>query len=232
MSELTFLVIFFLLLVTLFSVEKYQEYKLKFYESKLVPHAFINSLTFLQKSLLQKNNENSNLYFDYQSVYFRNVLLVNHQKTHTIQDEISNTQFFVNYFNALKDVSYKLKVQFENNNNHNIYIPTFLFQPFIENIYKHGKETDSIILIKVVVNNSFFNSLIDIEIGLEDNETYEQKIPIKESSNGIYLSAIKLNNTCFKAAPGSFTENAITIKKSNNGNYKAFIYLPANLLKI
>jgi LytS/YehU family sensor histidine kinase len=232
MSELTFWVILFLLIITIFSLSKSEEYKLKFFESQLVPHAFLNSLTFLQKSLLQKNHENSNLYFDYQSVYLRNILLTNSQKTHTVQDEISNTQFFVNYFNALKDVSYKLKVQFEHNNKHNIYIPAFLFQPFIENIYKHGKETDGIILIKVVVNNSFFNSLLDIEIGIEDNEIYKQKIPIKESCNGIYLAAVKLNNTCCKAALGSFTENAVTIKKSNNGNYKAFIYLPANLQNI
>ena len=125
-----------------------------------------------------------------------------------------------------------MKVQFEHNNKQNIYIPAFLFQPFIENIYKHGKQTDAIILIKVVVNNSFFNSLVNIEIGLDDNETYKQKIPIKESINGIYLAAVKLNNTCHKAALGSFTENAITIKKSDNGNYKVFIYLPANLQNI
>lgn len=232
MSELTFWVMLFLLIITIFSLSKSEEYKLKFYESQLVPHAFLNSLTFLQKSLVQKNNENSNLYFDYQSVYLRNVILANSQITHTIEDEISNTQFFVNYFNALKDVSYKLKVQFEHNNKQNIYIPAFLFQPFIENIYKHGKQTDAIILIKVVVNNSFFNSLVNIEIGLDDNETYKQKIPIKESINGIYLAAVKLNNTCHKAALGSFTENAITIKKSDNGNYKVFIYLPANLQNI
>ena len=125
-----------------------------------------------------------------------------------------------------------MKVQFENNNKQNIFIPAFLFQPFVENIYKHGKETDATILIKFVVNNSFFNSLVNIEIGFDDNEKYQQKISIKKSSNGIYLAAVKLNNTCHKAALGSFAENAITIKKSINGNYKIFIYLPANLQKI
>lgn len=84
MSELTFWVMLFLLIITIFSLSKSEEYKLKFYESQIVPHAFLNSLTFLQKSLIQKNNENSNLYFDYQSVYLREILLANSKITHTI----------------------------------------------------------------------------------------------------------------------------------------------------
>lgn len=229
MSQYSIQIYFLLFVMALYFFDQSQLYKLKYRQEQLIPHTFLNSLTFLQSALIKNEYQNAIGYFDYQTSYLKKVVTAKAKIIHSLHQEIEDAHLFVQYFNAVNNVAFQLNVKIENKSNTEILVPTLLLQPFIENIFKHTKTKASVINVQVIINNSFFNKISTISIQLNNNELYNKNVSITKKTNGLYIAQNRLQYVCSITATNSFYENGISIKKSNNNNIQVTIHLPSSL---
>jgi len=66
--------LFLLMIALVYFLKKTIELEAKYYHSQLLPHAVLNSMIFLQKSIINNNPDHAKLYFEYQTSYLQKIL--------------------------------------------------------------------------------------------------------------------------------------------------------------
>lgn len=66
--------LFLLMIALVYFLKKTIELEAKYYHSQLLPHAVLNSMIFLQKSIINNNPDHAKLYFEYHTSYLQKIL--------------------------------------------------------------------------------------------------------------------------------------------------------------
>ena len=205
--------------------------KAKYYHSQIMPHAILNSLVFLQTKIL-KTEKVLPIFFDYQTHYLKKILQTENKLTCSLKEELENTIEFISYFNLVNNTSYIYEVIWTNQIKDRVLVPNLLLQPFIENIFKHSKNSEGCILISITINDTFFNQMMLIDLKLKGHEQYNERVKISKNSTGLYFAKSKIYYTCLVAAGRGVNESDTKIYRSNNGNFQIKISMPTTLVQI
>ena len=131
--------LFILMISLIIYLTKTTEYQAKYYHSQLLPHALLNDMVFFQKSIIENNTANAQQYFAYQTNYLKKILETENKLVSLITEEIQQTEDFVYYYNLVNNSDFKIQFDVNNKKNKAFYVPSLLFQPFVENIFKYEK---------------------------------------------------------------------------------------------
>lgn len=125
----------------------------------LKPHFIFNALSSVQNLIFKNDIDKTLEYIGYFSKYLRAIMQNSGSKLVPLQEEFDNclryTELEKLRFNEKVDLQFKVDSGI---NSSEILIIPFLFQPFIENIFKHAFDKDSL------------QPLIRIEVRMNDNE--------------------------------------------------------------
>ncbi|MCW3161015.1 sensor histidine kinase [Chryseobacterium oryctis] len=139
--------------------------KLKSLKSQMNPHFFFNALNTLQSYILSNDKKEAVSYLSKFSKLTRSILEMSDKDDVSVGEEI---QTLTNYLELEKarfngDFHYSIEVD-EKLNPMDIFIPSLLLQPFVENAIKHGllhKKTDKNLIIKFDDENEYLKISID-----------------------------------------------------------------------
>ena len=128
------------------SINKRNEIEQNLKESQLValrsqmdPHFIFNALNSIQDFIVQEDKRSANHYLSQFSKLMRNILNVSDKNEISLKKEIDYLKLYLS-LEALRfedQFHYEFEID-ENLNIENIFIPSMLIQPFIENAIKHG----------------------------------------------------------------------------------------------
>lgn len=166
---------------------KLNEFTLKGLQGQMNPHFVFNSLCTMQHLIANENEEDVRNYLVDFSRLVRDILEHSRNETHSLQDEIV---FLKNYI-QLEKIRYKnsfdtlWNVEIETDEIEDIYIPTMLVQPVVENAIKHG-----------VFNTKADKGLIQISINLKTHHLLQ--ISVKDNGSMPVLQQSKHNSVALK----------------------------------
>lgn len=227
-------VFLFILIVSLIiHLKKTTEYQAKYYHSQLLPHALLNDMVFFQKSIIENNTANAQQYFAYQTNYLKKILETENKLVSLLSEEMQQTKEFVYYYNLVNNSDFKIQFDVDNKRNKAFYVPSLLFQPFIENIFKYEKNREATILITIMVLESWNNSCLNISIAPNVSSNFDKHFKIKKSHRGLKIAKQKIKYTCSLATKDNmYHSNSIKIKMNNEGSMKVMLVIPSTLSKI
>ena len=225
-----FLFFFVLLIIIANLLSKLSLYKAKFYHSQLIPHALLNDMVFFQQSLINLEKEKQLQYFEYHSSYFQSILKVNTYLTSPLSIELKQANKVVEYFNMVHTSNFEIEINNTHSGDNDINIPSLLFQPFIENIYKHSGLKSGTIKINITNKASYNETYISIYL-VSDLE-YNIKVKKRKDYSGMAIINGKINETCQAAGTNNYYDCTIKYKKNANNQMLVSITLPSNLKSI
>ena len=222
---------FFVLLIVIANLlSKLSLYKAKFYHAQLIPHALLNDMVFFQQSLINLDKEKQLQYFEYHSSYFKSILKVNTYLTSALSIELKQVNKFVEYFNMVHGSNFEIEIHNKHSDDDDINIPSLLFQPFIENIFKHSGLKNGTIKINIT-NKASYNETY-ISIYLDSDLEYNIKVKKRKDYSGMAIIDGKINETCQAAGTNNYYDCTIKYKKNANNQMLVSITLPSNLKSI
>jgi LytS/YehU family sensor histidine kinase len=225
-----FLFFFVLLIIIANLLSKLSLYKAKFYHSQLIPHALLNDMVFFQQSLINLEKEKQLQYFEYHSSYFQSILKVNTYLTSPLSIELKQANKIVEYFNMIHASNFEIEINNTYSGDNDINIPSLLFQPFIENIFKHSRLKSGTIKINIA-NKASYNETY-ISIYLVSDFGYNIKVKKRKDYCGMAIINGKINETCQAAGTDNYYDCTIKYKKNANNQMFVSITLPSNLKSI
>jgi hypothetical protein len=146
------------------------ESTLKSLQSQMNPHFVFNSLNTIQSFITEKNEEGAIDYLSDFSVLMREIL---EQSVHTFISLENEIQFLKQYA-QLEIIRFKNSfdivwyIDLEEDDLTDIYIPTMLIQPILENAVKHGVSTLNEINGHIEVTFSLVNENL-LQVVIKDN---------------------------------------------------------------
>ncbi|MCF8341623.1 MAG: hypothetical protein K9I82_11650 [Chitinophagaceae bacterium] len=227
-------VFLFILIVSLIiHLKKTTEYQAKYYHSQLLPHALLNDMVFFQKSIIENNTANAQQYFAYQTNYLKKILETENKLVSLLSEEMQQTKEFVYYYNLVNNSDFKIQFDVDNKRNKAFYVPSLLFQPFVENIFKYEKNREATILITIMVLESWNNSCLNISIAPNVSSNFDKHFKIKKNHRGLKIAKQKIKYTCSLATKDNmYHSNSIKIKMNAEGSMKVMLVIPSTLSKI
>jgi len=225
-----FLFFFVLLIIIANLLSKLSLYKAKFYHSQLIPHALLNDMVFFQQSLINLEKEKQLQYFEYHSSYFKSILKVNTYLTSPLSIELKQAKKVIEYFNMVHASNFEIEINNTHSGDNDINIPSLLFQPFIENIFKHSGLKSGTIKINITNKASYNETYISIYL-VSDLE-YTIKVKKRKDYSGMAIINGKINETCEAAGTDNYYDCKIKYKKNANNQMLVSITLPSNLKSI
>jgi LytS/YehU family sensor histidine kinase len=224
--------LFILMISLIIYLTKTTEYQAKYYHSQLLPHALLNDMVFFQKSIIENNTANAQQYFAYQTNYLKKILETENKLVSLLFEEIQQTKEFVYYYNLVNNSDFKIQFDVDNKKNKAFYVPSLLFQPFVENIFKYEKNREATILITIMVLESWNNSCLNISIAPNASSNFDKHFKIKKSHRGLNIAKQKIKYTCSLARTDRYHFNSIKIKMNSEGSMKVMLVIPSTLSKI
>ena len=225
--------LFILSISLIIYLTKTTEYQAKYYHSQLLPHALLNDMVFFQKSIIENNTPNAEHFFAYQTNYLKKILETENKLVSQLTEEMQQTEEFVFYYNLVNNCEFKIQFDVINKNNKSFYVPSLLFQPFVENIFKHEKNKAATILVTILVLESWNNRCINISIAPNATSNYDKHFKIKKSHRGLNIAKQKIKYTCSLATMDNmYHSNSVKIKMNTEGSMKVMLVIPSTLRKI
>lgn len=165
--------------------------KLESLLSQMNPHFTFNALQTIQGFVFNNDKLNSTIYISEVASLMRQTLDNSTFQTITIADDIKYLETYI----AIENKRFDNRIQFtievdESINRYQIEIPTMLLQPFVENIFKHAFDEESL-------HPSFiigFSMTVDqrLQIQISDNGKGNTKKINTHSSKGIAIAKKRL----------------------------------------
>ena len=165
--------------------------KLEALLSQMNPHFTFNALQTIQGFVFNNDKLNSTIYISEVASLMRQTLDNSTYQTITIADEIKYLETYI----AIENQLFENRIQFtievdESINRYQIEIPTMLLQPFVENIFKHAFDEESLhpsFTIDFIIT---IDQLLQIQIS--DNGKGSTKGTKTHISKGIAISKERL----------------------------------------
>ncbi len=183
-----------------------KESKLQLIKSQMNPHFFFNAISNIQSYIFTKETKEASLYLTKFSKLTRKILEHSDLNQLSLQEEISSLELYLDLQKMrFNDLNYQITTT-NITDTSNIYIPTMLLQPYIENAILHGlshSDKEKKLIVTFTLQSS--SRLIVI---IEDNGIGRRK---SEQMNAMQISK-----------PKSFATKASLerIKLLNKDHYK------------
>jgi tetratricopeptide (TPR) repeat protein len=193
------------------------EYRLL--RTQMNPHFIFNALNSIHQYIQQENNEKAGFLLLKFSNLIRNILQHSTKTEVSLEEELKQLELYL----AIEKVRFseKFSFQIELNISHDaseIFIPSMMLQPFIENAVIHGlaplKEADGLLEIRI---NEAENQ--ELEITIRDNGVGISDKKPNNSHQSLSISLIEERLSHFS----SLSSNSITIEKLNQGTEVRFV---------
>ena len=183
-------------------------------QSQMNPHFIFNSLNTIKHYVYINNKTKADFAIDCFSIFLRKYIDYSSQNYVRIADEIKLLETYMSLEKLRANDLFETEITVDEAVK-NVYIPTQLIQPFVENAIKHGvlKSTNkcTIKLQFIIENNYIICKVEDDGIGLESSKRSESKKSNYESK-GIELIQNKIK--IIKQITGS--EILLSIENSSN----------------
>lgn len=150
-----------------------KEVKLQALEGQMNPHFIFNSLTAIQYFIQQKEFEDAEYFLTQFSKLIRQYLEAARSSTISLTDEIKLISRYIEleYMRFENKFEYNISVD-EAINTDEVYIPTMLIQPFIENALRHGlfhrPENGALQIVIAEESNKLKIQILDNGIGIDE----------------------------------------------------------------
>ena len=172
---------------------KINQLKVEALQAQFNPHFIFNSLNSIQYLVMSNQTDEASKYIDKFSKLFRQILDASRNEYITLEKELEIYYFYVQIeqerlhqqFECIFDIQEDILLD-------NIFIPPFLFQPFLENSIWHGLqpslEKDKILYVKVYQLDiqQIYIDIIDNGIGIENSKKHKN-ITMKHQSHGLSI---------------------------------------------
>jgi sensor histidine kinase YesM len=176
------------------------ELEIKALQAQVNPHFLFNCLNSINRMILESDNVNASLYLSKFSKLMRSILENADSSKVTLQSELSLLENYIQ-LEALRfrgKIDYEITVD-ENINRDDIYLPSMILQPFVENAIWHGlmhkpdSEEKGLIRIKVVEENNRLRCTIeDNGIGRKKAREHAAAAFVKSKSLGMKITQERL----------------------------------------
>jgi tetratricopeptide (TPR) repeat protein len=114
--------------------------------AQINPHLIFNSLTSLQNYILLKRSDESLVYLEKLSRYMRNIFVVSEKEQVELSFEVQLLRDYIYLENLRFEEEVMVDIRMEKNIKANeILIPPLIFQPFVENAFKHGFRKENVV---------------------------------------------------------------------------------------
>lgn len=170
--------------------------KLELLHFLLKPHFVFNALTSIQNLIIEQKTDKSLTYTNYFSKYLRSILDSSGEDLISLKDEIKNMENYVNLeklrFN--EQIGFKINIDPSLNPEH-IYLIPFLFQPILENCFKHafkGKTKQATIKIDIKNSDKCISYTI-ADNGIGTQGLSKKDLLEKSTSKGLKIVESQLN---------------------------------------
>jgi uncharacterized membrane-anchored protein YhcB (DUF1043 family) len=167
------------------------ESELKALRAQINPHYLSNSLIGLQNSIMDGNYEKSVKFISTFSKVMRNILFNSEKSISSVENEIKIIKDYIALENINREQYVQLQISKEFTAFHKlseIYIPTNVLQPLVENALIHGfsESLNRSLFIQIKINVTFDNLLIEI---IDNGKGYQ---PVAKKSDSFGLKNLKL----------------------------------------
>lgn len=176
------------------------ELKMKALQAQINPHFLFNCMNSTNRMILEGDNENASIYLSKFSKLVR-LILENAESTKiTLQSELTLLESYIQ-LEALRfkgKIEYKIKVD-ESIDPDDIYLPSMVLQPFVENaiwhglVHKNGEAEKGVIEISIKEeNNRLYCIIEDNGVGREKAREMQQQSVLKKKSLGMKITEERL----------------------------------------
>ncbi len=145
-----------------------EQAKLRWRRAQLNPHFFFNVLTAIQTRVLEGEKQVANKYIGEFSYLMRQVLEGLNQEKVSLEEEIKFLTTYLDLEKLSLDFDYDIRIEPQDLEIEDIFIPTMLLQPFVENAIEHGlkksnKENKNLNIKVTEINQN------ELQISVKDN---------------------------------------------------------------
>ena len=145
-----------------------EQAKLRWRRAQINPHFFFNVLSAIQLLVYEKQTEKVSKYITGFSYLMRQVLEGSNQENVSVEEEIKFIKTYLTLEKLSLEFDFEIKCNPEELEIEDIFIPTMLLQPFIENAIEHGlrqstKEDKKLDVVFTEINQNI------LKISIQDN---------------------------------------------------------------
>lgn len=197
------------------------ETEMKALRAQMNPHFIFNSLNSIQKYILKNDQFNASQYLTKFSRLIRLILDHSNQSSILLSSELDLLKLYIEMESMRFDnrFHYEIKVA-EHINAENIFIPSMLIQPYIENAIWHGllhKTEKGTLLVTFSLKSDMLTVTIDDNgIGREKARELKSKQLLTKKSYGMQITQDRI--TVINKMEGINTTCTIIDKKDSVGN--------------
>jgi len=162
-------------------------------KAQMNPHFIFNSLNSIDNFIINNKPEIASDYLTKFSKLMRSILEFSNQEKISLAEELNNLSVYLKMEQLRFDQKFEYKINVENDIDiHNIFIPTMVVQPFVENSVWHGliqKSSEGSIEIVIRKHNSNLQiDIIDDGIGRQKANEIKSKTATKRKSFGMKIT--------------------------------------------
>ncbi|MFT7114218.1 MAG: hypothetical protein ACI8P7_001001 [Candidatus Azotimanducaceae bacterium] len=166
--------------------------------AQMNPHFLFNSLSSLQRYILESDTENGQLYLEKFSRLIRNVFEHSQEERISLDDELEAILTYMDLEKIRMNGRFDYKLEMDASvNSRDILIPPLLIQPFLENAILHGLQSlqqDGLITIVIKKDRSKLMIIItDNGIGRSKSKNIKLQKGSVHNSKGLTLTKQRLN---------------------------------------
>lgn len=202
--------------------------QLRYLQLQIRPHFYLNAITTISSLTYQGRMEDVRAFIDALGHYLR-YLFSGEDTQVTLEEETKHCQFYV----QLQEIKYPDKIFFMPQIEEGVrreYIPKFLIQTVVENIFKHGFSPENFLSIfmeaREVSRRQCDRTVRGVQITVEDNgcgfpEEYISSFPQPDSTDHVGL------NNLLQTLRLVYGEDAdLSIANAESGGAKITFFLP------
>ncbi len=156
-------------------------------KAQMNPHFMYNTLNSIQDLVLQKDIKSTNYYLSRYSSLMRKILDTSeHNEIELIEEvEILNLYLELEQLRFGNDFKYHITLSDEIEP-HNIYVPSMIIQPFVENAIKHGllhkKGNKTVSINFILADQKLICTITDNGVGREKSAAIKKRSPLRHQS--------------------------------------------------
>lgn len=210
--------------------KKLSELELQAMRSQMNPHFIFNALTAIQNYFINHKEEDANYYMSKFGKLIRQMLVYSKDNFIRLDDEID---LLTNYLD-LEKLRFEGRLLYNFNIDHNlsianVYIPSLILQPLIENSINHGirplngigiieitfREKECYLEIDVKDNGVGYNKSIEQKVGVHKSKGLEMLINRLNTLKDVYNSEIEFEIIDLNVVDPTKTGTLVKLKISN-----------------
>ena len=217
--------------------KKLMESQLTALRAQMNPHFLFNSLNSIQEFIITNDKRSANYYLSRFSRLVRNILNTSSENEIRLKKEIETLQLYLDLealrfeknFEHVFDIDESLDIE-------NIYIPSMLIQPYVENAIKHGlmhkRGMKKLFIRFLKKENILICEVEDNGIGRERSIEIQKQNPKVYTSKAMSLTKERLD-LINSSIPSKLDLEIIDLKNKNNESMgtKVIIQVPIKLKK-